>query len=421
MPEQKQTAKQSFEPGIATAASTVECRIAYMGYCGIFPWVTQPSSTFGYVRRPAARETTPLAARCEGMNMTVHRISFYVLLVLVTIGFVVVILPFYSAIFWAVILVVIFHPAHLRVEQLVGRRRSLAAALSVLMCVCLVIVPGMLVLSALLQEASSLYQRLDSGEIDIWQALTQAKSTLPVFVQAWLDTLNLKQQFTSPDTDLSSAIMEGGRYFAGRAFSLGQNTLQFFIAFAVMLYLLFFLFRDGRALSLMLRRAIPLSDDHTRQFTAKFASVVRATVRGNIIIALVQGTIGGIAFWALGVQPALLWGVLMTLLALLPVIGAALVWVPAAVYLALTGAWVKVAVLVVIGGFVISLVDNLLRPLLVGKETRMPDYVVLISTIGGISLIGINGFVIGPLFAALFISAWAIFIGERDSDTTRLE
>jgi predicted PurR-regulated permease PerM len=353
------------------------------------------------------------------MNMTVHRIGFYVLLVLVTIGFVVVILPFYSAIFWAVILAVIFHPAHSRIEGLVGRRRSLAAALSVLMCVCLVIVPGMLVLSALVQEASSLYERLDRGEIDIWHALTQAKAALPVYVQEWLDTMNLKQQFTDPDTELSSAIMEGGRFFAGRAFSLGQNALQFFIAFGVMLYLLFFLFRDGRAITVMVRRAIPLSDDHTRQFTAKFASVVRATMRGNIIIALVQGTIGGLTFWALGIEPALLWGVVMTLLSLLPVIGAALVWLPAAVYLALIGAWVKVAVLVVVGGFVISLVDNLLRPLLVGKETRMPDYVVLISTIGGISLIGINGFVIGPLFAALFISAWAIFIDERDSNPPR--
>ncbi|WP_455273481.1 AI-2E family transporter [Rhizobium herbae] len=353
--------------------------------------------------------------------MTVHHIGFYILLVLVTIGFIVVIFPFYSAVFWAVVLVVVLYPAHSRIEGLVGGKRNVAAALSVVMCVCLVIVPGILVLSALAQEASSLYQRLDRGDIDIWRALTQAKATLPVYVQVWLDRLNLEQQFTDTDTDLSSAMMEGGRFFATRAFSLGQNTLEFLIGFGVMLYLLFFLFRDGRALSLMIRRAIPLSDDHTRQFSAKFASVVRATVRGNIIIALVQGTIGGIAFWALGIQPALLWGVLMTLLSLLPVIGAALVWLPVAVYLALIGAWVKVVVLVVIGGLVIGLVDNLLRPLLVGKETRMPDYVVLVSTIGGISLIGINGFIIGPLFAALFISVWDIFISERDSASLRSE
>jgi predicted PurR-regulated permease PerM len=344
--------------------------------------------------------------------MTVQHISFYILLVLVTIAFTAVLLPFYSAIFWAVVLVVVFNPTHTRIERLMGGRRNVAAALSVLMCICLVIVPGLIVLSALVQEASNLYQRMDRGEIDVWHLLLQAKAALPVYVQQQLDGLNL-QQFSSLRTDLSAAMMEGGRFLAGRAFSLGQNTLQFFIASGIMLYLLFFLFRDGRAFSLLVRRAIPLSDNHTRQFTAKFASVVRATVRGNVIIALLQGTIGGLTFYFLGIQPALLWGVLMTLLSLLPAVGAALVWIPVAIYLTLVGAWVKATIVVLIGVFVIGLVDNLLRPALVGQETRMPDYVVLISTVGGISLMGINGFVIGPLLAAMFISAWDIFIGER--------
>jgi predicted PurR-regulated permease PerM len=136
-------------------------------------------------------------------------------------------------------------------------------------------------------------------------------------------------------------------------------------------------------------------------------------VRGNIIIAIIQGSIGGIAFWALGVEPALLWGVLMSFLSLLPAVGAALIWVPTAIYLALAGFWVKAIVLVAVGALVIGLVDNLLRPSLVGRETKLPDYVVLISTIGGISLLGINGFVIGPLIAALFIAAWGIFVEEE--------
>ncbi len=207
--------------------------------------------------------------------------------------------------------------------------------------------------------------------------------------------------------------MQGGGFFAGRALSLGQNTLQFLVTFGVMLYLLFFMFRDGQALARTLRRALPLSDAHTRRFTSKFTSVIRATVRGNIIIAIIQGSIGGIAFWALGVEPALLWGVLMSFLSLLPAVGAALIWVPAAIYLALAGLWVKVVVLVAVGVLGIGLIDNLLRPPLVGRETKLPDYVVLISTIGGISLIGINGFVIGPLIAALFIAAWGIFVEEE--------
>ncbi|AHG49303.1 membrane protein (plasmid) [Rhizobium leguminosarum bv. trifolii CB782] len=341
-----------------------------------------------------------------------QRVSFYVLLVLVTIAFVAVVLPFYSAIFWAVVLAIIFFPLHARIEARLGGRGNLAAALSVLICLCVVIIPGLIVLSSLVQQGNHLYQRMDTGEIDVRSFMHNLQEALPLFLRDWLRSIELNGVDTFQDR-VSSALMQGGSFFAGRALSLGQNTLRFFVTFGVMLYLLFFMFRDGRALARAIRRALPLSDSHTLRFTSKFTSVVHATVRGNIIIAIIQGSIGGIAFWALGVEPALLWGVLMSFLSLLPAVGAALIWVPTAIYLALAGFWVKAIVLVAVGGLVIGLVDNLLRPFLVGRETKLPDYVVLISTIGGISLVGINGFVIGPLIAALFIAAWGIFVEEE--------
>ena len=153
---------------------------------------------------------------------------------------------------------------------------------------------------------------------------------------------------------------------------------------------------------------MPLSEDYSRRLLAMFAAVVRATVKGNIIIAVIQGTIGGVTFWLLGIQAALLWGVLMTFLSMLPAVGSALVWVPVAGYLLLSGADAEGVILILVGVGVIGLVDNLLRPSLVGKDTRLPDYVVLVSTVGGMSLFGINGFVIGPLIAALFIAAWTL-------------
>ncbi|KGD96998.1 AI-2E family transporter [Rhizobium sp. YS-1r] len=349
--------------------------------------------------------------------MPVQRISFYVLLVLVSIAFIAIVLPFYSAIFWAVVLAIIFFPLHARLEAGLHGRSNVAAAISVLICLCLVIIPGLIVLSSLVQQGNNLYQRIDNGEIDVRRLLQQLQGALPLFVQDWLHRLELNG-FGELGTRVSGALMQGGGFFAGRALSLGQNTLQFFVAFGVMLYLLFFLFRDGRSLARVVGRALPLSDAHTHRFSSKFISVIRATVRGNVIIALIQGSIGGVAFWALGVEPALLWGVLMSLLSLLPAVGAALVWVPTAAYLALSGFWIKAAILVAIGVLVIGLVDTLLRPPLVGKETRLPDYVVLISTIGGISLMGINGFVIGPLIAALFMAAWGIFVEEQDRSDT---
>lgn len=344
--------------------------------------------------------------------MLAQRIGFHVMLTLVTIAFIVIILPFYTAVLWAVIFAIIFFPVHARLERGLGGRRNVAAGLSVLICLCLVILPGLVILSSLVQQGSQLYQRVQSGEIDIRQLLQQAENALPAFARERLRTLEVSG-FEEFRERFSSAILDGGGFFAGRALSFGQNTLQFLLAFGIMLYLLFFLFRDGRELAQAVRRSVPLSDAHTRQFASKFTSVVRATVRGNVIIAVIQGTIGGLTFWALGIRPVLLWGFAMTILSLLPAVGAAMIWIPAAIYLALTGFWWQAVILVLIGVLVIGLVDNLLRPPLVGQETKLPDYVVLISTVGGISLLGINGFVVGPLIAALFIAAWSIFVDEN--------
>ena len=150
---------------------------------------------------------------------------------------------------------------------------------------------------------------------------------------------------------------------------------------------------------------------------ARFAEVVRATVKGNVIIATLQGTIGGVTFWLLGIPGALVWGAIMVFLSLLPAIGAALVWAPWALSLILSGNWLSGGILVFVGVAVIGLVDNLLRPPLVGNASRLPDYVVLVSTLGGLALFGINGFVIGPLIAALFVACWTLFRDARAGRT----
>lgn len=155
-----------------------------------------------------------------------------------------------------------------------------------------------------------------------------------------------------------------------------------------------------------IHRAIPLEEQHKRDLSAKFITVIRATLKGNLMVAAAQGMLGGFIFWVLGIQAPVLWGVLMAFLSLLPAVGAGLIWGPVAIYFLATGALWQAGVLTAFGVGVIGLVDNLLRPLLVGKDTKMPDYVVLISTLGGMTLFGINGFVIGPVIAALFMACW---------------
>jgi len=344
--------------------------------------------------------------------MSVQRVSFYILLALVTIAFAWLLIPYYTAVLWAVILAVIFYPVQQYLVRVLRGGRNLAAFLSVLMCICLVIIPMLIIFSSLVQEGNSLYQRLSSQEFDLNSYITSILSVLPDSLEDWLKRFELGS-FAEWRSRISAAILQGSQLFAGRLVSFGQNTLQFFIGFGIMLYLLFFLFRDGADLGRRIRQTIPLSDDYTRQFLEKFTAVIRATVKGNIIIAIIQGLIGGVAFWLLGIEAALLWGVMMTFFSMLPAVGAALVWVPAAIWFFVSGDWGKGVILVLIGTLVIGLVDNLLRPPLVGKGTRMPDYVVLISTVGGISLVGINGFVIGPLIAAMFIAAWSLLAEEQ--------
>ncbi|RYF38424.1 MAG: AI-2E family transporter, partial [Comamonadaceae bacterium] len=190
-------------------------------------------------------------------------------------------------------------------------------------------------------------------------------------------------------------------------------TLDFVVAFFIMLYVLFFLLRDGASLSQAVARAVPLYERQTERLLAQFVTVVRATVKGNIVIALIQGMLGGLAFWVLGLPGPLLWGALMAMLSLLPAVGAALVWVPVALYYLFTGSLWAAAGLTAWGVLAIGLVDNVLRPILVGKDTNLPDYLVLVTTIGGIAVFGLNGFVIGPVIAALFLAAWQLFAAER--------
>jgi predicted PurR-regulated permease PerM len=216
---------------------------------------------------------------------------------------------------------------------------------------------------------------------------------------------------------LMATLTTSGQALTSRVVGIGQVTLDFVVAFFLMMYTLFFLFRDGEQITQSISRAIPLHPQHTRRLLQQFATVVRATVKGNIVLALVHGALGGIAFAVLGLPGAILWGAVMALLSLLPAVGAAMVWAPVAAYYFLSGEVIKGVGLVVWGTLVIGLVDNFLRPRLVGKDTRMPDYLVLIATLGGIAIFGLNGFVIGPVIAAIFLVSWEMLASARQQAT----
>ncbi|BCT67175.1 AI-2E family transporter [Nitrosospira sp. NRS527] len=342
--------------------------------------------------------------------------TFLLLLVVVTLAFGWILWPFYGAVFWGSVLAIIFTPFHRRLLAVMNQRQNLAALTTLLLCLIIVILPVTIMTISLLQEGALVYQGIRSGQLNFGAYFQQIMGAMPPWVIHLLDRLGLTNISELQDM-LSTGALQGSQFIAMHALSIGQNAFEFVISFGIMLYLLFFLLRDGAALSIRIKHAMPLSMEHKRHLFSKFTTVIRATVKGNVVVAAAQGTLGGIMFSFLGIQGALLWGFVMAFLSLLPAVGAGLIWMPVAIYFLFTGAIWQGVTLIAFGVLVIGLVDNILRPILVGRDTKIPDYVILISTLGGMVLFGLNGFVIGPVIAALFIAAWDLFSSSKEAPT----
>ncbi|RZL39635.1 MAG: AI-2E family transporter [Rubrivivax sp.] len=339
--------------------------------------------------------------------------AFLALLIAVSLAFAWILQPFFGAVFWGAVIAIVFMPVQLRLLKRWPERPTRAALVTLSLVVLMVVLPLILLTGMLVKEGAALYRSVQSGETNFVRYFEQIVAVLPAWLHDLLDHFGLAD-INELQLRLTDALGRGSQAIATYVYGWGQNALDFIVGFFVMLYLSFFLLRDGMSLSRRIRVAVPLAPEHRRNLSAKFITVIRATVKGNILVAAVQGALGGLAFWFFGIKGALLWAVLMGFLSLLPAIGAALIWLPVALYFIVTGAiWQGVA-LIAYGVVVIGLVDNVLRPILVGKDTQMPDYLVLISTIGGMAVFGINGFVIGPVIAAMFMAVWDLFATARE-------
>lgn len=332
---------------------------------------------------------------------------FLILLGVVTIAFLWLTLDFIEPVFWAAVLAIIFNPLQRQLEGVVGGRKTHAAVISTIAILLVVFLPLVLVGVLVSQEALSLYKRIQEGNVDVQGFLARASPILDdIAVRLGMDPAVIQQRIYEGAGSTAQLI-------ATRAVVVGQNLLSVVAQLALMLYLLFFFLRDGEQLVATLNYAIPMGDGRQKMLFHRFASVTRATLKGSLLVGLAQGTLGGVLFWLLGIRAPFFWGVIMAMLSLLPLVGTAIVWAPAAVILMLSGSVTKGIFLLAGGVLVVGTVDNILRPLLVGRETRMPDYMVLLSTLGGLSVFGPAGFVAGPVVAALFLSVWDMFAQEQ--------
>jgi predicted PurR-regulated permease PerM len=338
--------------------------------------------------------------------------AFIVLIVLVSVAFGWILTSFYGAILWGLVMAIMFAPLYRRLLRRMPERPNIAALTMIVMIVMIVILPLTLIAASLTQQGAVVVGKMQSGELNFGKMLQQMLDALPGWATGLLDRFGVAS-LGDMQEKVTAGLVKGGQTIAAQALDIGQSTFAFLVSLVIMLYLLFFLFRDGDALARRVKDAIPLRAGLRDELLEKFTVVIRATVKGSLLVALAQGALGGLIFWILGINAALLWAVLMAFLSLLPAVGAGLVWMPVALYLLATGSFWQGAILIAYGFFVIGLVDNIMRPMLVGKDTKLPDYVVLISTLGGIEVFGLNGFVIGPVIAAMFIAAWDIFSAQR--------
>jgi predicted PurR-regulated permease PerM len=327
------------------------------------------------------------------------------LVVAMSAAFVFVISGFLMTIFLAAIFSGLAHPVYSRLRHAFGGREALASAVTLLIIVLLVGGPVVFIVSIVTTEAVRMTE-------DVTPFVRQLINE-PTSINTYLDRIPGIQWFAPYReilvTKAGEAAGSVGQIVVSSLTSTTRGTLALIVDFFLMLYAMFFFLINGRRYLDSMLQYLPLRESEQNQMLQRFVSVTRATLKGTLLIGMVQGTLGGVIFAILGISGAVLWGLLMIVLSLLPVIGGALVWVPAAIVLAITGSWIKALVLVGFCSLVIGSIDNVLRPRLVGHDTEMSDLLVLFSTLGGITAFGAIGFIVGPIIAALFVTIWEIF------------
>jgi predicted PurR-regulated permease PerM len=330
------------------------------------------------------------------------------LLVLVsaaTLAFVVILRSFLVTLLMAAVFSGLVYPVYARLVRQLRGHRYLASAVTLLLVVLLVVLPLLAVLGIVLNQAVRITESI--------RPFVQRIVAEPALVSEQLSRLPGAAQLAPYRdrivTQAGDVINAAGTYVIGWISATTRGTVTAVVDFVLALYAMFFLLIDGPAMLAAILHHVPLAEADKQQMTERFVSITRATVKGTLVIGIIQGALAGLAFWAIGVPDALFWTVVMMVLSILPLVGGALVWVPACLFLAASGHVTKGIVLAAFCALIVGSVDNLLRPRLVGRDTKMHDLLVLFSTLGGLVAFGPLGFILGPIVAGLFVTSWAIF------------
>ncbi len=337
------------------------------------------------------------------------RTAFVLLLVLgVSLLFLAVIWPFAKPLLLGALLAGLFRPLYHWTLRRLGGRESLAAALTLLMLFLLIVGPISAFLGVVVQQAVSV-----STEALPW-VQDHLGSASAFNAHDWLvgrfpSVANYIPQQERIAANAARLAKAAGSFLVAGATQFTAGTAAFLLDLFVMLYAMFFFLRDGRKIIERVFYYIPLDHRDESRLLERLSSVTRATVKGTLVIGIIQGALAGLAFWAVGLDGAAFWGTLMALLSVVPGIGSALIWVPAVIYLYVIGETLRATLLLAWCAAVVGTIDNVLRPTLVGKDAKMPDLLILVGTLGGLYLFGPMGFIVGPLVCGLFLTVWGIY------------
>lgn len=339
------------------------------------------------------------------MSDTRHRRFLLVVVVVVSILFLWMVRAFLIALFMAAIFSAMARPLYRRITRWCRGRTGLGAGLTLTVLVVAIGLP----LSAFVT-------------VVVTQALEITSSARPWIEQqiatpdAWgrlVKEIPILGQLIPAETDVAAKLGEFaasvGEFLANSMVDVTRGTATFFLQFFVMLYAMYFFLVGGGGILDRIISTIPLEESTSWRLVAQFVSVTRAVLKGSLIIGMIQGVLAGAAFWIAGIDGWAFWMTVMIVLSVIPAIGSALIWIPAVIYLVAGGHMVAGILLAVWCAAVVGSVDNFLRPLLIGRDIKMPDILVLVGTLGGIFLFGPLGFILGPIVAALFLSAWDLY------------
>ena len=341
-----------------------------------------------------------------GFNPDRFRKAFLLLLcVVISALFFKMISGFINSLLLAAILAGLSNPLYRQILKLFKGHRAVASAVTMLIVVFVVLLPASAFLTILVGEAISM-----TGQVVPW---VEQQVREPSEIDRWVQGLPYLEQL-QPFQDqiiakLGQLASNVGTFLINSLAATTRGTAIFFFHLFVMLYAMFFFLMDGPKILDKILYYMPLSAEDEQRMVERFVSVTRATIKGTLVIGIVQGGLAGIAFAVVGIDGAVFWGTIMAILSIIPGIGTALVWVPAVVYLVATGHMGAAIGLFIWCAAVVGTVDNVLRPWLVGKDTKMPDLLILLGTLGGLLVFGATGIIIGPIIAALFVTVWDIY------------